>query len=187
MKEQLHDDLLTIAPPKRTGTGTDYVPNGVDGIFWTTVVAPRDLTASALTGALKPKQVWLNGEAVNGTALRLKAGANPLLLYFDKPGAAYFVVATNEIPPAKAGTRATRWWNQPAVLPFDTRPNEAKPVGWYRFDSPPGLRALTVVAHSKVHVWAAGKSLAGAKHFKLPGPSLKPVTVLLRVEPERGN
>ena len=39
------------------------------GIFSTAVVAPRDMTAYALTGAMKPRQVWLNGEVVTGSTL----------------------------------------------------------------------------------------------------------------------
>lgn len=186
LKEQMHDEFLGIGAPKRTGTSTRYVTNGVDGIFWTTVVAPRALTAKALTGELKPSRVFLNGETVTGDRLNLKAGANPLLLQYDKPGAAYFVLATNEIPPAAPGSLAMRWWNQDSVLPFDTRPTEAKPVGWYCFESPPGLRALTVKAHGKVQAWADGQPLRGSHHFNVRRPSAKPVTVLLRIEQERG-
>jgi predicted methyltransferase len=36
-----------------------------------------------------------------------------------------------------------RWYRDPQVLPFDTRPQESRPAGWYRFVSPPGLRGMT--------------------------------------------
>lgn len=186
LKEQLHDEFLGIGAPKRTGTSTRYVTNGADGIFWTTVIAPRAMVARALTGELKPKRVFLNGEIVTGEVLNLKAGANPLLLHYDQPGATYFVVATNEIPTARPGALASGWWNQPAVLPFDVRPKEATPVGWYRFESPPGLRALNIKARGKVQVWADGVQLAGSPRFKLKRPSAKPVMVWLRVEQDRG-
>ena len=73
------------------------------------------------------------------------------------------------------------------MLPFDVRPNEQTPVGWYRFVSPPGLRAMTISnARGKVQAWADGKPLTGSGKFTVPQPSAKPVTVLLRIEQERG-
>jgi hypothetical protein len=73
------------------------------------------------------------------------------------------------------------------VLPFDVRPNEKVPVGWYRFLSPPGLRAMTIInARGKVQAWADGKPLTGNGTFSVPQPSAKPVTVLLRIQQERG-
>jgi hypothetical protein len=38
--------------------------------------------------------VWLNGEVVDGGILKLKAGANPLVLQYTNPGRTYFVVST---------------------------------------------------------------------------------------------
>ena len=183
----MHDEFIALGKVKNTGTGSSYQADGGVTYLWTTVVAPRDITASAVTGDLKPAQVWLNGEAVTGGTFKLKAGANPLLLSYDKPGSTYFVVTTQEIPPAPAGALATRWWNHPAVLPFDVRPNEKMPVGWYRFLSPPGLRAMTISsARGKVQAWADGKPLTGNGKFTVPQPSAQPVTVLLRIQQERG-
>ena len=115
--------------------------------------------------------------------LELKAGANPLVLEYEKSGRAYFVVSTEEIAPAPTGSLATRWWNNPAVLPFDVRADEQRPVGWYRFVAPPGLRSMTLNARGKVQALADGKPLTG---LTLPEPTAKPVTVLLRIEQERG-
>jgi hypothetical protein len=72
------------------------------------------------------------------------------------------------------------------VLPFDVRPNEKKPVGWYRFVSPPGLRAFTVAGRGKVQAWSGDNKLTGARKFTIPQPSAEPVTVFLRIEQERG-
>jgi hypothetical protein len=145
------------------------------------------MTANVVTGELKPAQAWLNGEPITGSTVRLKAGANSLLLSYNKPGSTYFAVTTGAIPPALPGALATRWWNQPAVLPFDVRPNEKAPVGWYRFLSPPGMRALTIPnARGKVQAWADGKPLTGSGKFTVPHPSAQPVTVLLRIQQERG-
>ena len=187
----MHDEFLAIGKAKNNGRHmpnvVGYDATGGSSYFSTMVVAPRDLTANALTGKMKPTKVWLNGEVVSGSTLQLKAGANPLVLSYDQPGTTYFVVATEAISPAPAGTLATRWWNHPAVLPFDVRGNEPAPVGWYRFVSPPGLRAMTIGhARGKVQAWADGQPLTGTSKLTVPKPSAKPVTVLLRIEQERG-
>jgi hypothetical protein len=347
LKEQVHDEFIVIGNAKRTGTGTTYESAGLATYFWTTVVAPRDMIAHALTGGLKPAGVWLNGAAVSGNKLTLKAGANPLVLQYNKPGRTYFVASTtggpdvpeegevftaaahwiwypNEritadrwfrkqfeldpLPPQArlritcdngyavslngaqigSGTRwetvqeydvtkalrkgrneivvrasntgdaagliaeltagttriatdrswrvaktetgasveaeqmanftdslwykhpqgppklapmaanaqpkftisplAMSWWNKTNVLPFDVRPDEQSPVGWYRFIAPPGLRAITVAARGTVQAWANGAAMssAGKDQFTVAHPAAQPVTVLLRIQQERG-
>lgn len=355
LKEEVHDEFLAVGKATK---GAGHMPNTVnydaDGstYFSTAVIAPRDMMAYALTGPIKPLQVRLNGEVVNGAALKLKAGANPLVLQYAKPGRTWFVVSTepgqsavaeeafspaafwiwfpgekltaerwfrktfeldrvpaqarlhitcdngysvsingaaigsdnrwetvqnydvtkalragrNEIvvrarndgadagliaelvagavrvstdaswrvakteagesvqaeqvstfteslwfkhqhgpprlepmksgpssdqPTFKPSNLAMTWWTNANVLPFNVRANEAKPVGWYRFVSPPGLRAMRLKAHGKVQAWADGKPLAdvadsGNPLFLVPQPSAQPVTVLLRIEQERG-
>ena len=346
LKEQVHDEFIALGKVKNTGTGSTYEADGADAYFWTTVVAPREMSACALTGTLKPTRVWLNGSVVTGDTLKLKAGANPLLLQYNNPGRTYFVVSTigrNDVAtdtrvftpaahfiwypneqiaadlwfrksfdldrvPAQARLRITcddkyavsingiqvgsdslwsrvqeydvstvlragrndilvrarnddgpagliaeltagtqristdrswrvaktetgepvaaeqlagftdslwykhvngppkleplavterpkfkvspltmSWPDKPSVLPFDVRPNEKVPVGWYRFLSPPGLRAMTISnARGKVQAWADGKPLTSNGKFTVPQPSAKPVTVLLRIQQERG-
>ncbi len=352
LKEEMHDELLAIGKAKNNGHYMpdvfSYEPDG-DTFFSTTVIAPRDMAAYALTGPVKPAQVELNGAVVSGPILQLKAGANPLILHYTKPGRTYFVVSTepgesaeaddvfspaafwiwypgekvgadrwfsktfdldkvprqarlritcdnsyavsingntigngtrwetvqeydvtkalrtghNEIvvaahndgdaagliaelvaektrvatdgswrvakteggeavtaepianftdslwykhqlgppklvagrstgdterPKFKAGPLVTRWWKNPSILPFDVRAREQTPAGWYRFVSPPGLRALSLKLRGKAQVWADGELLieAGAGRHTLPHPSATPVTVLMRIEQERG-
>ncbi len=351
----MHDEFLAIGKATK---GAGHMPNTVnydaDGstYFSTAVIAPRDMMAYALTGPIKPLQVRLNGEVVNGAALKLKAGANPLVLQYAKPGRTWFVVSTepgqsavaeeafspaafwiwypgekltaerwfrktfeldrvpaqarlhitcdngysvsingaaigsdnrwetvqnydvtkalragrNEIvvrarndgadagliaelvagavrvftdaswrvakteagesvqaeqvstfteslwfkhqhgpprlepmksgpssdqPTFKPSNLAMTWWTNANVLPFDIRANEAKPVGWYRFVSPPGLRRLAVKVRGKMTAWANGRELlevaySGTPSFLITEPSTQPVTVLLRIEQERG-
>ena len=348
LKAVVHDEFLAIGKAKENAR---HLPNvvsyeaGANSIFSTAVVATRDMAAQALTGALKPSKITLNGEVVTGNTLKLKAGPNPLVLQYDKPGRTYFVVSTdsgkpvgdtetfssaanwiwypnegitadrwfrktfdldqvpaqarlritcdngydvsingttigtgnrwetvqeydvrkvlrpgrNEIvvrasniaeiagliaeltagklrvatdaswqtsktatgssvavqiiasfpdslwykhssgPPNlealvaneqakfKASPLAMSWWNNPTVLPFDVRAAESKPVGWYRFTSPPGLHAMTISAHGKVQAWANGKELKVAgTQITVAEPSALPVPVLLRIEQESG-
>jgi hypothetical protein len=211
LKEEVHDEFIALGNTKGTGTGSSYEADGADSYLWTTVVAPRNMVGHALMGDLKPARVWLNGEVLAGNVLNLKAGPNPLLLQYTNPGRTYFVVSTTgdeftdslwykhqmgppklepmvatDRPKFKASSLAMSWWEKPGVLPFDVRPNEKKPVGWYRFVSPPGLRALTVAARGKVQAWSGDNKLTGARKFTIPQPSAEPVTVFLRIQQERG-
>ena len=192
LKKEVHDEFLAVGNAK---IGAAILPNvvmpnvvsykGDGGTFTTAVIAPRDMTAYALTGALKPSKVLLNGEVVSGGALLLKAGANSLVLEYDKPGRTYFVASTaSDVPEAPANSLAMRWHNNPNVLPFDVRAAEKTPIGWYRFAAPPGLRAMTIQARGKVQAWADGKELiVSGNQVEVPVP---PVSVLLRIEQERG-
>jgi hypothetical protein len=99
LKAEAHDEFLAIGQREEHGAASpnvvSYRPENRPTYFSTAVVAPRDLTAYALTGAIKPSKAWLNGRVVTGKTLQLKAGANPLVLQYDKPGRTYFVVSTN--------------------------------------------------------------------------------------------
>lgn len=203
LKTEVHDDLIAIGKPVQAKqsrpTIFSYEPEG-DRFLSTAVIAPRDMTGYVFAGGVKPARVWLNGEEVANTAVQLKAGANPLVLQYTKPGRTYFVVTCTPDAPPKPDTTldangqpkfqpsdlATTWWTNANVLRFDVRASEAKPVGWYRFESPPGLRAFTLKAHGKVQAWVNGVPLVGEGKFVVPQPAAKPVTVLLRVEQERG-
>lgn len=87
---------------------------------------------------------------------------------------------------------AMRWYKDTTIVPFDTRPQTAQPAGWYRFVSPPGLRAMTIPTRAKVQAWADGKELAvkagsGVVTISIPQPQPAPVVVALRVEQDRGD
>ena len=210
LKEEVHDEFLAIGTPRNNAGHSPnvvrYEPTKGNTYFSTTVVAPGDMTAYALTGTLKPAKIWLNGEVVTGPELKLKAGANPLVLQYGKSGRTYFVVSKKplEEPPVDAALSAngqpifrpsnlaTRWWNSSDVLPFDVRADEKSPVGWYRFVSPPGLRGMTVTARGNVQAWIDGKAVHDLSDSGCPRSfvnhqaSAEPVTVLLRIEQQRG-
>ncbi len=345
LKEQVHDEFLAVGNLRTTGTGSNYEPSTRDNCFWTTVIAPRDMTAYALTGELKPSKIWVNGDLVNGTELQLRMGANPILLQFDRPGRTYFVVSerpgtavatstevfgssafyiwypgdranaerwfwkkfdldsvpanarlritcdngysvsingevlgsgnrwesvqeyaiakslrtgpnqivvrarndggeagliaeltagakrvatdrswlvgkseageevqaeqiaaftdslwykhqsgppklepvkSTEPPKFKSSALTMSWRDKPGLLPFDVRPADKAPVGWYRFLSPPGLRSFSIAARGEVQAWADGKLLTGKNRFIVPQPSAKPIPVMLRIQQDRG-
>ncbi len=347
LKENVHDEFIALGKREFTATSTSYGQEGGGGSYylWTTVTAPRDLTAYALTGPLKPAKVWLNGAAVAGATLSLKAGVNPLLLRYDRPGRTYFVASTvpaasaeeaepfspaavwiwypgdtatadrwfrksfelgqvpaharlrltadngyevsvngtivgngsrwetvqeydvtrtlragrneivvrghndggaagliaeltagavrvgtdrtwrcattaagelvdaevvstfaeslwarhaqgpprleapasNEQPVFKESPLAMTWWTNTALLRFDAKAGPAQPVGWYRFTSPPGLRALRLRADGKVTAWANGQELTPqGDRLVVPNPAPSPVPVLLRIDQAHG-
>ena len=97
----------------------------------------------------------------------------------------------------KPGSLEMTWNNQADRLPFDTRPQVAKPAGWYRFRSPPGLQSMTVIACGRIQAWADGREMAvsagkprpdGATEFQatVTQPTAKPAVIALRIEQERG-
>ncbi len=209
LKENVWDETLAIGTKKEAAAylpANSYVPGESDTFFWTTVTAPQAMTANIHTGQIKPVKAWLNGTEIGGKSVHLKAGANPLVLQFakDKPGRTYFVVSTSEPtapapesirhpageqPVFKLSPLASKWAADKGLLPFDIRPDERSPVGWYRFVSPPGLRAITVPSQGSVQVLIGDKPLekTAMGGFKLAQPLDKPATVLVRIEQARGS
>ena len=202
LKGIVDDELIGLDPVKPPQAGAAAVKQ--DRYLWTTVVAPRAMKAYVNAGLPGPAKVWLNGVETTGQQVALNAGGNTLALYYDggQTGRTHFVLATESYPQAKPRLKyppgeqpkfenrplASRWWNNPAVLPFDIRPGEAQPVGWYRFLSPPGFRAMTVSARGKVQAWADGKAMVERRGgiYKVATPSERPVQVMLRIVQERG-
>jgi len=143
---------------------------------------------------------WVKAEKLSGfpESLWAKHPAGPPKL--DEPGAVGDVVAGQPI--FKPSELAMRWYNKSDVLKFDTRPGEKQPIGWYRFVSPPGLKALTVTARGRVVIWVEGKEVS-TKETKaeyagdasenavtyradIEKPSVGPVHVALRIQQVRG-
>jgi hypothetical protein len=89
------------------------------------------------------------------------------------------------------------WYDIPGVVPFDACPEQKRPVGWYRFLSPPGFRKMRFFAHGAVQAWAEGVSMTvsqgdigpdGARFYEAVAaePLPKAVTVAMRIEQNRG-
>ena len=185
LKENITDQFICLGALKsgRNETLYNLEKDGPRYYLQTSVVAPRAGLAQIVTDGLSPTTIWLNGTVITDTAM-LKAGANNLLVCYDKPGRAALVVTMGDAPLAPANGLAMRWHNNPNVLPFDVRAGEQAPLGWYRFTAPPGLRAMTIKARGNVQAWADGKELkVTGNRIDVPTP---PASVLLRIEQERG-
>jgi len=185
LKENITDQFICLGALKsgRNETLYNLEKDGPRYYLQTSVIAPRAGLAQIVTDGLSPTTIWLNGTVVTETAM-LKAGANNLLVCYDKPGRAALIVTMGDAPLAPANGLAMRWHNNPNVLPFDVRAGEQTPLGWYRFTAPPGLRAMTINARGKVQAWADGKKLkVTGNRIVMPTP---PESVLLCIEQERG-
>ena len=201
LKELVGDDFIGLGRLKQGSTGTTYEKEdgGTRYYLWSSVVSPAAGPANILVGDLKPAKVWLNGLplATSSPACLLLAGPNPLLLRYDTVGRGHFVVESAQTIKAEGVPMAMSWYQNPGVLPFDIRPAETRPAGWYRFTAPPGLRTMTVIARSQVQAWADGQEMTtasgrqladGSFEFKAYArqPFVAAVNVALRIEQERG-
>jgi hypothetical protein len=204
LKEEMHPDFIGLGRLQTQATSTSYEKEegGSRYYLWTSVSAPVDLRANTSVGGMKPAAMWLNRKLVNGSlkSLPLSKGSNPLLLRYNSAGRGFCVFSTGTVQdpkPVTVGIMKMCWFDMPGLLPFDTRPQEANPAGWYRFTSPPGLREMTFVAHGKVQAWADGREMTvsdikkregGAHEYKavVQNPVADAVIAALRIEQERG-
>lgn len=200
LKENVTDEFLCLGKPvwgmnenlyREEAGGTRYY-------LWTTVFARSATKATAEAGGLVPTAIYLDGKPVTtGTTWELAAGPNPLLLRYDGPGRGHFVVleAEGRAPGSARTPLAMKWWDDPRVLPFDIRPDERRPAGWYRFTAPPGLKAMTVTALGDVEVWVDGRPckvevivMGALRVARVEVPEARPhaAKVAVRVVQERG-
>ena len=169
--------------------------------LWTTVTAPKEMNARAIVGANPPQAVWVNGVplAKGAEAVALRPGVNRLLLKYVGDVRGSFVLV-DAAAPKEGGPRtplAMTWYDQPGVMLYDPTPADKPHVGWYRFTSPPGLRAMKGAAYGKVRAWAGGRELTveqgarltdGTTAFRtaIAQPEPGPVNVALRIEQQPG-
>jgi hypothetical protein len=214
LKERLYDEYIRLGQLVDRHVVYQRVAEsgGTRHYLWTSVPAAAAGRHKLLHGGMEPAAAWLNGAAISTQAgqTELRAGANRLLLRYDKPGTSHFTFVTaqsnqKDTPPPDpnpevgltVGTLAMRWNGDPTVLRFDVRPADPRPAGWYRFTSAPGLQALVVTALGKLIAWADGAACAvtpgarradGAVEYRVAvaSPSPKPVLVALRIEQQRG-
>jgi hypothetical protein len=201
LKEEVSPDFIALGTRKLTNTSTTYVrePEGARYFLWTSVFSAAESEARFDAGGLSPARVWLNGAVQTSLdkPVHLKAGANTLLVRYDEPGRAHFLLKSVAAPRdwKQKVPLAMPWYNNPAVLAMDTRPNDSHPAGWYRFVSPPGLRAMKIVARGTLRAWAAGRELEtgpgheredGTREYHVSLREMKPVLIALRIEQQRG-
>ncbi len=204
LKENVTDHFLCLGQRAEALNEIRYEPELPGGRYylWTSVTVANDTAARILASAptdgakphaseiLTPAAVFLNGARVEdwGKPIRLRAGANPLLVRFDHAGRGYLVVKRDGV---EAGTAqrtplAMTWFDDPSVIPFDIHAGVRR-AEWFRFNAPPGFRAMTVTARGEVEAWAGGKALrAHHGRFEAEAPLRQSAVVALRVVPQTG-
>jgi len=188
LKEIVHDEFIVLGGQKGAA-GTHYL--------WTSVLASQVEQAHVDMSGLRPEAIWLNGKKLEGNGAALKTGANPVLLRYAGSGRGYCVFdVSGPQKKTRAYPLAMRWYNDADVRIYDPKPGEKSRVGWYRFTSPPALRAMTFAAHGKVRMWANGQELAveagaaqanGAVSYRVtianPSPGAVPVAIRMEQQP----
>jgi len=161
LKENVSDDFIVLGKPDYTGIEIAYKPEpeGTRYYLWTTALSPKAGEARLQMGAIKPTASYINTIALepNPETVVLQEEANPVLLRYDQTGRTHFVLEMESNTAEKGKTPlAMTWYDKPGIVAFDASPERRKPVGWYRFLSPPGLRKMRFAAHGSVQTWAAG-------------------------------
>jgi hypothetical protein len=203
LKEEVSDEFIRLGNPKPEWTTIvrEKEAGGSRYYLWTTIAAARKSSARILTGGMKPAAAWIGGRPIANldSTAELEAGANPVLLRYDQPGTGWFLAVEPgfRVPATVPGSLAMRWFDAAGVFPFDPRPGDPNPAGWYRFKAPPGLKAFVVTAIGEVEAWTDGTPLSpaeaedasrGAKRrrFEVPKIIRGEAVIALRIRHERG-
>jgi len=210
LKEKVHDEFIRLG--KMTWGWTTIVREAEEGgryyCLFTGLVAPAEGTYTIEQGRVRPAAIRVNGAPVDTAAqsVRLNAGLNTLLLWYDRPCVTYFVVhgADGPTTPGRLQDRkyagkplAMQWYGDASVIPFDTRFREKTPEGWYAFKSAPGMKRMRFAAHGDIDVTAGGERVRvtkggirddGAADYTVDLDKVIPrtVDVVIRIQQKRG-
>lgn len=189
---------------------------------WSTVPASETCRVQMVMGSRSVYSAWLNGLRVMSqdealppgrqsrwnlphyrsspqeATVELKRGDNPLLLKFSQPCGQRVRAYAAFDPPPENSELALRWFSACGKPVFNCYPGCGKKAGWYRFVSPPGLTAFSVVIRGRPQAWVDGKEVSlnelaeradGAVGYRvdIPDPVGGQVTVALRVELQAGS
>jgi len=205
LKENISDHFLCLGKRGEAFNETKYEPEPEGGIYylWTSATIAHETQARIIASTpregpkphaseiLTPAAVYLNGSPIAdlGQPVTLRAGSNPILVRYDRAGRGYFVLKRDGVAsePPRRTPLAMTWFDDSAVLPFDLYAGAQHPE-WFRFVVPPGFRAMTVTAKSRVETWADGRKMrdAGMGRFEAAEPLTRASVVALRVAPATG-
>jgi len=204
LKRTVTDDFLCLGRPAGGHNETRYEPDkaGKTYYLWTSATVAQAVTASVeasrappadkshTSPVIAPAALYVNGTRVADLAqpVPLKAGANPVLVRYDKAGRGHLVLRRQGAPaPAARTPLAMRWHDDPAVIPFDVQAGKPS-AEWFRFLSAPGTAAIRVQTRGTVQAWIDGEPMAdkGNGRFVAAKASARAAVVALRVMPETG-
>jgi hypothetical protein len=210
LKEKVNDEFIRLGKLTQDWTTTRREPEegGTYYCLFTGIIAPAEGTYALQQGSVRPAAISINGERVDTSvqSVRLNAGVNTLMLWYDRPCLTYCVVrdaVRSDAPGLSRGRDdpgtplATRWYGDAGILPFDARFAEKEPVGWYTFTSAPGMRRMQFAAHGEIEVSVGGAAVPvlrgsvredGATEYTVdtPVPMERAAEVAIRIGQRRG-
>ena len=124
----------------------------------------------------------------------LKQGLNRVVLHLVQPQGrsvrayAAFVRCGGDPSAGKPPIPRVRWFLEQAGLTYDVMADQDQHVGWYRFEAPAGVQAMTIPLEALgISAWVDGKRVAVKDgRIQLDAPSDKICKVALRVEQKPG-
>ena len=202
LKRTVTDDFLCLGRPVSGLNETRYEPDGGRYYLWTSATVANATKAEILPSrsapadkghtspVITPAALYLNGALVPDLeqSVELRAGANPVLVRYDRGGRGHFVMRRYGIPtPTERQALAMRWFGDAGVIPFDVWAG-ARSAEWLRFVTAPGTAAIRVQAHGTVEAWIDGEPMREDGKERFVGRKSKGAAaiVALRVKPETG-
>ncbi|NCB04980.1 MAG: hypothetical protein EOM69_05610, partial [Clostridia bacterium] len=184
LKRAISDDFICLGQTKNGHNETLYLSDGHRYTLTTTVTSPVACDAEILC-SLADARIEINGAVVADARVALKAGVNPIRVSC-LGGRGHFVLRKISGEKAERKTPlAMRWYDDPAVLPFDVYAGDLRPE-YFRFTSAPGTCAVHLPrVEGRVEAWLDGAPMkaVGKNRFVASAPSIKAGAVLLKVTP----
>ncbi len=156
LKELVTDEFLFFYEPKGTS------PQTQGRVFAGAVNVPVSGEYFILAGGTSPRFAALDGNTLSGDthSVLLRRGIHRITLAYGEEGTAYFMLSKRE---ARSGAEelSMSWTHDEAVLRYDYYGGESVPkYGFFRFQSPPGMRRMKVPAFAdSLAAFAEGKPL----------------------------
>ena len=200
LKEEITSEFICLGKPAAGLNETIYKKEKEGSLYylWTSAYSENVTNVTISSGGLYPAKIYINGRE-NDTAspvISLNKGFNPMLIKYTGPGRGHFVLLNSNETSSVRTPLSMEWWDKKGLLPFDIRPSENRPAGWYRFTSPPGLKSMIIRSGGKVKVFIDGRlqsgkvvDYAGARAFFVELNEVKSAksVVAMRVEQTRGD
>jgi hypothetical protein len=97
LKGNITDEFICLGAPRSGKNETLYgpEPGGNRYYLWTSVPAGKAMPAYPHWGGMEPAGIWVNHQKATGEAA-LQAGANPVLVRYNKAGRGFFVMSSEK-------------------------------------------------------------------------------------------
>jgi hypothetical protein len=166
LKGFINDENISLGSIDRPWNGSPIYPlkpepEGTVYYLWSAVSSPKNMQSKIIQSGLVPQQIYVNHKRIEKgkDLVELNEGYNPVLLKYNNIGRGVLVFLSHLTDSKWKQTvpLATNWYLNPAVLSYNFKPDVKTQFGWYRFNSPPGTRAIYVTTKAKPEVWVVDK------------------------------